>query len=212
MPRIRPPTMPMRIFSFHFGALGILGAIAGCTIDSLTDECEPDAYNVFSTTELSDFAAAFAIFAAWAGSPSVTEILTKAVFVGLVTLICPLSCATDVCRPRSSMTGCSTDCVVVSVGYDLIWLMIYELPLLCSAELVVSLPSLYVAKSCAVDEYATGLVAVQSVITPTTATNVTTIVIQCFLRIPNKSEKVTLDCFAVDAVAVDCFSLYSSAI
>ena len=147
-PRINPPTMPTRMLSFHFGELGELGTAAGWTTDNLTDECEPEAYSVVSTTELSDFAMAFAISAAWAGSPSVTEMLTNAVFVGLVTLTCSLSCATVVCNPRSSITGYSTDCVVVSTGYDLIWLMIYELPLFCSDEFAVpSDESLYVANN-----------------------------------------------------------------
>ena len=71
--------------------------------------------------------------------------------------------------------------------------MIYELPLFCSAELVESLPALYVAKSCAVDVYVTGLIIVHSVAPLTTAMNVTTMEIQCLRSIPNKSENVTLD-------------------
>ena len=46
------------------------------------------------------------------------RVARNAVFVGFVTVSCPARFATVVSRPRSSITGFSTDSVVASVGYD----------------------------------------------------------------------------------------------
>ena len=125
--------------------------------------------------------------------------LTNAVFVGLVTLICSLSCATEVCRPRSSMTGWSTDCVVVSAGYDLIWLMMYELPLFCSDEFAVpSDESLYVANNWDVVVYSTGDIAVIVMTAPSTTRKVMIIVMTCLRMMSKKADSVmpSFSCFA----------------
>lgn len=89
------------------------------------------------------------------------------------------------------MTGCRTDCVVVSAGYDLIWLMMYELPLFCSDEFAApSEESLYVANNCAVVEYFTGDIIVNPIAAPSTTAKVMMIVMTCLRMMPNRPESV----------------------
>ena len=117
-PRIRPATKPTAKYNATFGELGETGSAARCTTESFTGDSLPEAYSDFSTTLLRDSATLLAMSEACFASPVSAVMFTNAVFVGFVTVSCPARFATVVSRPRSSITGFSTDSVVASVGYD----------------------------------------------------------------------------------------------
>ena len=71
-----------------FGDDLVNGVCAFCTIETFTGDVSP-VYKSFSITVFSDSATALAMSAACFGSPSTAAIFTKAVLVGLVTVIWP---------------------------------------------------------------------------------------------------------------------------
>ena len=129
-PTIRPSTTPTAKYRTVFGDDLVNGVCAFCTIETFTGDVSP-VYKSFSITVFSDSATALAMSAACFGSPSTAAIFTKAVLVGLVTVIWPARSSTVSSKPSSLMTGLSTFSVAANVGYEVIWLEIYVPPVDC---------------------------------------------------------------------------------